>query len=217
MKASAKRAAAIPARSERRPVVAHLSLFDSDRAIVAGLRAGQSAAGAAVYDRYHLHVRRVLVRVLGPDSELGDLLQDVFVAAIDGIERLEDPDAIRGWLTGIAVYVARGEIRRRARARWFPLFARDELPEVEAPLSSEETGEAVRTTYRILGKLAADERVAFALRFIDGMELVEVADACGVSLATVKRTLARAQKKFGAIAKTYPELHDWLERSARWT
>ena len=207
----------MPARSQRRPVVAHFTRYESDRAVVAGLLAGQGAAGAAIYDRYHAHVRRVLIRVLGPDLEIGDLVQDVFVAAIDGIERLEDPDAIRGWLTGIAVYTARGEIRRRARARFFPLFAGDELPDTEAPASSAETDEAVRTTYHVLGKLAEDERIAFALRFIDEMELGEIAEACAVSLATIKRTLARAQKKFGAIARTYPELVDLLGEGERWT
>ena len=62
-----------------------------------------------------------------------------------------------------------------------------------------------------------DKFIAFALRFVDGMELVEVAEACEVSLATIKRRLARAQAKFTNIARTYPVLHEWLERGARWT
>ena len=62
----------------------------------------------------------------------------------------------------------------------------------------------------MLDKLPADERIAFALRFINEMELVEVADACQVSLATAKRRLARARKKFTTMALTYPELADWV-------
>ena len=215
MKASARQASGALGRAPR-SIVAHLPLFDSDRALVQALRAGQSAAGAAVYDRYQTTVRRVLVRVLGPGADFRDLMQDVFVAAIDGIDRLEDPNAMRGWITGIAVYVARAEIRRRIRARWFPLFAGNELPEIEAPASNIEASEAVRATYRVLSKLPTDERIAFALRFIDGMELVQVAGACGVSLATIKRTLARAQKKFGTIARTYPELSELVEGGERW-
>lgn len=204
-----------PAANAKRPVVARLPLLESDEAIVAALRAGQEAGGAALYDRYSTWVRRVLVRVLGPDAEIGDCIQEVFIAAIRSIDRLEDPTALRGWLSGIAVYRARAEIRRKRRSRWFPLFAREDLPEVEAVVATPELDEAVRTTYAVLGKLPADERIAFALRHIDGMELVEVADACQVSLATIKRRLARAQKKFGTIAETYPELREWLERGAR--
>jgi RNA polymerase sigma-70 factor (ECF subfamily) len=196
----------------QRPAVAHLPFFDSDRAVVAALRAGQSSGGAALYDRHHAYVRRVLTRVLGPDAELHDLVQDVFVLAIDGIDRLEDPDALRSWLAGISVHRARAEIRRKTRSRWFPLFAREDLPELEAPISTPEVDEAVRATYGILSKLSTDERIAFALRFIEGMELVEVAEACQISLATTKRRLARARSKFENSARTYPELASWLAR-----
>jgi RNA polymerase sigma-70 factor (ECF subfamily) len=187
-----------------------LPFFDSDRAVVMAIRAGQAAGGAALYDRHVAHVRRVLIRILGPDSELSDLVQEVFLSAIDSMGRLEDPDALRSWLSSIAVFRARAEIRRRVRARLFPLFGGDDLPEVEAPVSTPEVSQAVRTTYTLLGKLGTDERIAFALRFIDGMELVEVADACSVSLATIKRRLARAQKRFSAMARTYPELDEWV-------
>lgn len=191
--------------------VVRLPFLESDAAVVAAVRAGQPEGGAALYDRYAQHVRRVLVRVLGPDADVADLLQDVFVSAIDSIDRLEEPGALKAWLATIAVYRARAEIRRRARARWFPLFANEDLPEVQASVSSPEVDEAVRTTYRVLGKLSADERITFALRFIDGMELVAVAEACDVSLATAKRRLARARKKFSAMARTYPELADFLD------
>jgi len=203
--------ASVPLRSPRASTPTRLPFFDSDRAIVAALRAGQADGGRALYDRYHRHVRRVLLRVLGPAGELHDVLHDVFVSAIDGVERLEEPDALRGWLTTIAVFHARAEIRARSRRRWFPLFSHDDLPQSEATVVTPELDEAVRRTYEVLGKLAADERIAFALRFIDGMELVEVADACGVSLATIKRRLSRAQSKFRNIAARYSELDEWLE------
>ena len=192
-----------------------LSFLDSDAAIVAAIRAGDGQGGAALYDRHHGYVRRVLLRVLGPDAELHDLIQDVFVAAIDSIERLSEPNALRSWLAAISVHCARAELRRRGRARWFPLFPRSELPEVESPVATPEIGEAMRATYHVLGKLAPDERIPFALRFIEGMELVELAAACEISLATAKRRLLRARKKFVTIAETYPALSDWLARGAR--
>jgi RNA polymerase sigma-70 factor (ECF subfamily) len=155
--------------------------------------------------------------MLGPGAHLGDLVQDVFVSAIDSIDRLERPESLRAWLASIAVFRARAEIRSRARSRWFPLFGSDDLPETDARVATPEIDEAVRTTYVVLDKLGADERIAFALRFVDGMELVEVAEACEVSLATIKRRLARAQTKFMNIARTYPALTEWIERGDRWT
>ena len=189
--------------------VAQLRVLDSDRAIVAAMRAGNPAGGAALYDRHRGHVRRVLVRVMGPDTELDDLMQDVFIAAVDSIERLDDPEALKAWLARIAVFTARGEIRRRTRRRWLSLMPPEDLPETPVSGAEAETLEAARATYRVLSKLPADERIAFALRFVDGMELIEVADACQVSLATIKRRLSRAQQRFASMASRYEELAEW--------
>src|SRR5580658_2343595 len=76
--------------------------FD-ERELVAALRAGHPAAKAELFDRYAHDVERTLARILGSDTELGDLLHEVFVRALDFIHTLEDPAALRGWLTGIAV------------------------------------------------------------------------------------------------------------------
>jgi RNA polymerase sigma-70 factor (ECF subfamily) len=211
-------AAAQPRRTkDRRPAyeVARLPFLDSDRAIVAALRAGNASGGAALYDRHWRHVRRVVVRVLGPDADVGDVVQDVFLSAIGSLERLDEPDALRAWLSRIAVFRARAEIRRRTRRKWLSLFAPEDLPDIEAPEVTPETSEALRATYRVLSRLPADERIAFALRFIDGMELVEVADACEVSLATIKRRLARAQKRFATMAAEYSELSAWTTGGLR--
>src|SRR5690349_13554269 len=191
------------------PVI-RLRFLESDVDIVAAVRGGDGAGGAALYDRHHGYVRRVLSRVLGPGADLHDLTQDVFVAAIDSIHRLQEPSALRSWLAGISVHCARAELRRRTRARWFPLFALSDLPPVEAPVAPPEVGEAVRATYGVLSKLTPDERIPFALRFIEGMELTELAAVCRISLATAKRRLARARKKFVTIARTHPALSDWV-------
>lgn len=190
--------------------VAQLPLT-TDAAIVAAVLGGRREGAAALHQRYAPLVRRMLTRVLGPDAALRDLEQDVFLAAIDGMDRLEDDAALRSWIAGICVRLSRAEIRRRVRDRWFHRLAADEPPEVEAPSSSPDIDAAARATYRILGNLGADDRIVFALRFLDGMELVEVADACGVSLATVKRRLRRARHRFMTMARSVPELAAWTD------
>ncbi len=197
--------------------VLELPVPDSDAGLVAALRAGRASAKVALFDRYGRHVQRVLTRVLGPDPDIPDLLQDVFVSALESIDRLSDPAALRPWLARIAVFTARGRIRRRVRWRFIRSEPLEELTEVEAHLASAEVTEALRATYRTLNQLPPDERIAFALRFIEGMELTEVAQASGVSLATIKRRLVKAQRRFLEAARREPSLQEWLIRGARWT
>lgn len=187
-----------------------------DAALVEASRRGEKGARAALYDRYADHVHRVLYRVLGFDRDLADLHHDVFVRALGSLPNLDDPSALKGWLTMIAVHVAHAAITRRRRRAWLWFLPSDELPDVQASAAPPEVLDALRATYAALDKLPADERVAFALRFIDGMELTEVAAACDTSLATIKRRLARAGARFEAEARKHPVLEAWLEGGSRW-
>ncbi len=182
----------------------------TDEAIVQGLRVKDREAAAQLFDRYAEHLRRVLVRVLGPDPEIPDLLQDVMVAALGSIGRLDDPRALRAWLTRIAVFTARVRIRRRTRWRFLRFVAPEELPEPGIDPHDAPASETLRATYRVLARLEPDDRIAFALRFLQGMELTEVAHATQVSLATIKRRLSRAQQHFQELAQMEPSLGDWL-------
>lgn len=190
---------------------------DTDSALVKALRGQQASGTAALFDRYHGHVRRVLVRVLGPDPELSDLVQEVFLQAIAGIDRLDRAESLRGWLGSIAVFTARGRLRRRSRWRFLRFLPPEELPDIAAEQAPVEVDEALRATYRVLDRLPLEERIVFALRFIDGMELSEVAGASDLSLSTVKRRLADATSRFAAFARREPALHEWLKGDPKWS
>ena len=181
-----------------------------DVALVAALRRGEAWAPGALIDRYRDLVRRVLMRVLGgDDGEQADLVQEVFTRAWQGIGQLDDARALRAWLTRIAVFAARGVIRRRRRRRWLAFFER--VPEPEPVWAGPEMQEAARSVYRIFDRLPVDERVPFSLRTLGGLDLEATADACGMSVATVRRRLARAERRFFKLARACEALAPWLE------
>jgi len=181
-----------------------------DMALVAGLRARQSWAAPALVARYGGHLRRVLLRILGTsDNELGDVLQDVIVNAWLGIDGLEDPAALKSWLTQVAIFTARKVIRRRHRRRWLTLF--ETVPEPEVTWASPDLREAASCVYRVFDRMPVDERIPLALRLIDGLELDATAAACGVSVATVRRRLIKAERRFLKLARQFEALAPWLE------
>lgn len=186
-----------------------------DVALVEGLQDGEAWARRALFDRYAAHVERILRRILGPDQELGDVLHDTFVQAYGSASGIRDTKAVKGWLSTVAVFTARGVIRKRKLRRWLRFWEPDELPEEQAPVAEPLTRATVHRSYAILDQLGADERIVFTLRFIDGMDLTEVASAAGVSLATVKRRLSRAEKTFVEAARSDELLGQWVE-GGRW-
>ena len=184
-----------------------------DVRLVAALKAREAGAVEALLRRYGSHLRRVLTRVLGSDdTETPDVLQEVAVIAWQSIGRLSDPLALKAWLTQIAVFTARGLIRRRHRQRWLSFF--EELPERSVPWASPEMQEAARAVYRIFDRMPVDERIPFALRMLEGLELEATAAACGMSLATVRRRLVRAERRFHKMARQCDALGPWLDEVA---
>ncbi|MBW2732056.1 MAG: RNA polymerase sigma factor [Deltaproteobacteria bacterium] len=196
--------------------VMSVGFMGDDSALVAALQSGHPGAPAALFDRYGQHVQRVLANVLGLDPELADLLHEVFAQALKSVRGIKDGERLKAWLTTIAVHTARGCIRSRTRRRWLRFGATEELPEAVAQGVSDEAREAMRSTYELLGALSADLRIPFTLRFIHGMELTDVAESCGVSLATIKRRLAKAERTFIARARREPTLVSWIAEGSRW-
>jgi RNA polymerase sigma-70 factor (ECF subfamily) len=186
------------------------SAFDHDlTALVESLRAGDARAKAFFFERYVNLVERITTRVLGFDAELADVLQEAFAAALASIHTLKEPEALNAWLSRVAAFTARKVLRGRKRRAWLRNFLDAGEEERHEPLGHAldfEGRRALRAVYAVMDQLTADERIAFALRFIDGMELAEVAAACGVSLSTIKRRLERAERRFFAHARRYPEL-----------
>lgn len=190
--------------------------FQDEAELLTSLQARDPGATAAFYNRYAKHVIRVLARVLGQDQELDDLLHEVFVRAIEGVDKVREADRLKAWLTSIAVFTARGAIRYRTRRRWLGYRAPENIPDVAGNLGDPEASDALRRTYAILDGMPADQRIPFSLRVIDGMPLNDVAEACGVSLATIKRRLQRAEYTFVRQAQRDPILASWVDRHPRW-
>lgn len=66
--------------------------------------------------------------------------------------------------------------------------------------------QAVRAFYRILDGLCATDRTAFVLRFVEKMEMKDVAIALGVSESTAKRRTSSAWQRVQARVSKEPAL-----------
>jgi DNA-directed RNA polymerase specialized sigma24 family protein len=69
------------------------------------------------FKQYAPHVAAIGFRILGSRDQMQDLVQDVFLKAHDWITRIDDPRALKSWLTTVTVREARLRLRlRRVRA-----------------------------------------------------------------------------------------------------
>lgn len=187
--------------------VNRLPLAGTDDATLArAILDGHPAAPSALWDRFAPLVRAILRRALGPGHDVTDLVQEAFLGFFRSVADLRDPGALRPFLIGITVHVARSELRRRRVRRFLHLTDSGVLPERAAGEDDPEAREALGRLYGILDQLDGSSRLAFVLRHIEELELTEVAAALGWSLATTKRRLAKVTARILAMVEHDPVL-----------
>lgn len=146
---------------------------------------------AAFFRRYAPYVARIGLRILGRDTELDDLVQDVFAVAFRRRHQVRDLAAVKGWLATITVRSARLMMRKRKLRAAVGLAPPHERALVD-PDASPEQRALLQRVYECLDEIPVEHRLAWTLRHVDGRKLDEVATLCGCSLATAKRRIAAA-------------------------
>lgn len=148
----------------------------------------------AAYREHAGYLASLALRVLGRDDEVDDVVHDVFLGAARTLNSVRDPGAVRAWLGTFTLRVARKKLRRR---RLWSFLGLDVAPSYEdaliAPGADAETKALLGQIYGMLDGLPASQRIAWALRHIEGEPLADVARLCQCSLATAKRWIASAQ------------------------
>jgi RNA polymerase sigma-70 factor (ECF subfamily) len=186
-----------------------------DRKLLAALRRGNAAAAAAFFDRFGAMVNRLVWRVLGADPDHDDIVQQVFLNALDNVGRVRDGNKLAGWLMAVTINTARGEIRRRKHRR--RVWADETRVAAEpGPRTDHAAREGLRRAYHLFDRMPPDERIAFILRYVEQQPLDEVATACSCSLATIKRRIKKAENRFTSLAAQDPVLAERLQ-TGRWS
>ena len=146
-----------------------------------------------LFARYGGYVARLASRLLGSgDTEIDDVVQDVFWLASRRLSAIADMIQARGWLATVTTRLVARRLRRRRFRRLF--LAAPRGPEVPAPGATPDQRAILRRLYEVLESLPTAERVAWSLRYLEGEPLDVVAAACRCSLATAKRRISAAKK-----------------------
>ncbi len=188
-----------------------------DAATTQGDEAVAAAAEAALIDRarrgdrdafdglVRLHLPRVWAvvwRMLRQREDTEDVVQEVFLAAFQGLPGYRGDARLSTWLHRIAVSRAINHLQRveerasRARLQLDDILL-DGLPVAagpgESPLQSLQAGELQRRLAECLEKLPGPFRAILALRDVDETPYEAIAATLGIALGTVRSRLARAR------------------------
>jgi len=150
-----------------------------------------------LFERFSSHVAGIGFRLLGRNSEVDDLVQEVFFAAFKQRSQLRDVRAAKSWLSVITVRKARERLRMRRVRQFVGLDSCTSLELADDAMPADDHALLMRV-YQILDHMTVECRLAWITRYIEGERLEHVAERCGCSLATAKRRIAAAQAQLQA-------------------
>jgi RNA polymerase sigma-70 factor (ECF subfamily) len=175
----------------------------SDRELVAEVlckdRKATAEFVARCADSVYGYVRR---RLIPRDDLVDDLVQEIFLAAWENLDRFRGDSPLRNWLLGIARHKVEDHYRRRLRELQFDeLNEQDESPEnsaasvtdLEEALAKRQAGQWTRD---ILSTLPETYSVILLWRYWEKRSLRDIAVQTGRTEKAIERLLARARQQF---------------------
>lgn len=170
--------------------------------LVEKARAGDRASLEQLVDHFRKDVFRMVYYRTHSSMDAEDLTQEIFVQMSKSLSSLKDASSIRPWLFRIALNRVRDFHRKKSILSFFGTTT--ELEAAAQPAAENHNNPAnamMRKEFQLQFRQLADslsqrEREVFMLRFVDNLEIREIAEVLKKGESTVKTHLYRALKKF---------------------
>ena len=174
-----------------------------DPALVAQARAGDQSAFTALYEQTHTAIYRSIRSMVHDEDLAWDILQDCYLKAFQGLDKLEADGAFLTWLRRIAVNETASRMSKRLPVTFTELGdGEDEtMPELPDPdpevqpelaLDRQETSRLVR---EILAELPEQQQLIVGMRYYEDLSIKEIAELLHLAPGTIKTQLHFGRKK----------------------
>lgn len=170
------------------------------------------SAFAELVERHQRGVFSLLHRILGPDDEIDDIAQNVFIAAYRGLQSFKGDAKFGTWLYRVTYNQACSALRRRGTkkekmqvqhpedATGNPIeFADKDAADPNQKLLAEQVWRAVE-------QLPTQSRAVVELFYGRGMSYPEIAEALDLPVGTVKTHLHRARNRLRELLVEEPAI-----------
>jgi RNA polymerase sigma factor (sigma-70 family) len=170
--------------------------------LVTRAKEGDQAAFSELYELTNAELYRSIRAMVRDEDLTWDILQDSYLRAFQGLDKLERSEAFLPWLRRIAVNVTATTMAKQKPLTFTDLAgeedAEPELPDLsvgsqpELALDRKETSRLVR---EILTGLPREQQLILGMRYYEDLSINEISELLSIAPGTVKSQLHRARKK----------------------
>jgi RNA polymerase sigma-70 factor, ECF subfamily len=196
-----------PTALNPKPVQARSSARDEDRQLLSRAAAGDEQAVRALYRAHVSKLQRQASRVLGTnDPDVEDVVQQAFLAALDGASKFDGRSSVQTWLFGIVTRRALDAARARYRRQRFARFVHSLGFHSESSAAPDASYQAGVEAQRLLEQLPPLQRTVFVLHDVEGYTFAEISGLIDVGISTLHGRLMAARKRLDALREDSAEL-----------
>lgn len=172
--------------------------------LVEASQAGDRGAFDELVRLYQRRAMRVAVRMLGDANEAAEAVQNAFVKAYLGIDKLREPKRFEVWLLRIVTNAAISQ-RRAARHRAERIKVADCYEDKKGvSLVDKAVGEELKETIKAaMQRLSKKEAKAISLFGLKDLSQREAAEIMGCSVAAVGWHVFKGRQKLKVFLKEY--------------
>jgi len=167
---------------------ANTGIGDGD--LVRLARDGDGVAFRLLVERHQPMARASARAQCANPSDVDDVVQESFLRAFIGLDRLRDPDRFAGWLRGIVANVCRG-LNRGPTVVLVPELPEPLHPATRQGLPSAEDLDRATVLRAAVAGLPAGQRRAVALRYYADLPADQIADPPGAARASLHKARHR--------------------------
>lgn len=181
---------------------------DADE-LLSRTRAGDLAAFGELVRSHQRRVYSLGLRMLGDRTAAEDLAQEVFLQLHRHLSSIQSGAHLAFWLRKVTVNRAIDRLRRE------PRYERASLEEADRLASEDSDADPLlqRRLALLVGQLAPAPRAVILLRYQEDMDPVQIAQALGMSINTVKshlkRSLALLRERLTGASARVPDRPAW--------
>jgi RNA polymerase sigma-70 factor, ECF subfamily len=196
--------------------------------LVSALREGDESAFLEIVGRYHASMLRVAQVFVQSPAVAEEVVQETWLAVLEGIARFEGRSALRSWIFRILANRARTRAQREARTQPFSSledegdgptvdparFQPDDHPQWPGHWSAPPSpwadarlmaGETLALAQRAIDALPPRQKQVVLLRDVEGCSPEEVCEALGLSDGNQRVLLHRARAAVRAALESHLE------------
>ncbi len=155
----------------------------------------------SIYNQYNVLIYNIALHYLQNVEDAEEITQDVFIQVYDSLSTFKEKSSLKTWIYRISINKSLDFIKHKKSTKRFFIFGKksendfeiNNFSNFEHPGIALENKENAQILFQTINELTENQKTAFILSKLDGLNNPEIAEIMNVSISSVESLIFRAK------------------------